>query len=273
MKIAIVGCGYVGTALARLWHKMGHEITVTTTTSEKVSNLQEIAQRVVIVQGDDLNNLKEVVKDQEIVVLSVGARNRGTYRQTYLETAKNLVLALKEAPNVHQLIYTGSYAVLGDKRGAWVDEQSPVTPANENGEILSQTERALLSAQNEELKVYILRLAGIYGPGRELIKIFRSWAGTTRPGDGKDYTNWIHLDDIVNAINLASQKQLQGIYHLGSDEILPRHEFFDRLFQTHQLPSVTWDASMTSTRPYNVKLSNRKIKAAGFELVHPKILF
>jgi nucleoside-diphosphate-sugar epimerase len=230
MKIAIAGCGYVGSAVARLWHEVGHEVTVTTTTPEKVSNLQEIAQRVVIVQGDDLNNLKEVVKDREIVVLSVGARNRATYRQTYLETAKNLVLALKEAPNVQQLIYTGSYAVLGDKQGAWVDEESPVTPANENGEILDQTEQTLLSAQNENLKVCILRLAGIYGPGRELIKIFRSWAGTTRPGDGKDYTNWIHLDDIVKAIDLASQKQLPGIYHLGSDEILPCREFFDRLF-------------------------------------------
>ncbi len=273
MKIAIAGCGYVGTALARLWHKIGHDVTVTTTTPEKVSNLQEIAQRVVIVQGDDLNKLEEVVQDREIVVLSVGARKRGTYRQTYLETAKNLVLALKEAPKVQQLIYTSSYAVLGDKEGAWVDEESPVTPVNENGEILYQTEQTLLSAQNENLKVCILRLAGIYGPGRELIKIFRSWAGTSRPGDGKDYTNWIHLDDIVKAIDLASQKQLQGIYHLGSDEILPCREFFDRLFQTHQLPSVTWDASMTSVRPYNVKLSNRKIKAAGLELVHPKILF
>jgi Trk K+ transport system NAD-binding subunit len=68
MKIAIAGCGYVGTALARLWHKMGHEVTLTTTTPEKVSNLQEIAQRVVIVQGDDLNKLKEVVQDREIVI-------------------------------------------------------------------------------------------------------------------------------------------------------------------------------------------------------------
>ena len=275
MKIAIIGCGYVGSAIARFWHQQEHEVTVTTTTPEKLPNLQEIASEVAIVYGNDLNTLKESIKDKELILLSIGTKQSTVtgYRQSYLATAKNLVTAIQETPTVKQLIYTSSYGILGNKNGEWTDETAPVSPVSEQGEILAQTEQILLSIPNSALKVCIFRLSGIYGPGRELIKIFRSRAGTTRPGDGKDYTNWVHLDDIVNGIEFARQKQLSGIYNLNSDEILSTGEFFDRLFATHNLPSITWDASQPSLRPYNLKLDNQKLKAAGFKLVHPQIIF
>ena len=163
-KIAIIGCGYVGTAIARLWSQAGHSITATTTTPNKVAELEKVVQRVVVIKGDNLDALEDVVRDRDLVLLSVGARTRipSIYREIYLETAKNLVKAIEQSPSVKQLIYTGSYAVLGDKNGQWADETSPIAPANENGEVLSETEQVLLSAQSERLKVCILRLAGIY---------------------------------------------------------------------------------------------------------------
>ena len=275
MKIAVIGCGYVGSAVACLWQEKGHTVTVTTTTPEKVSNLSAIAERVIVTRGDDLATLKELLTDREVVLLSVGAkkRDRTTYEHAYLQTAKNVVLALQENSTVRQLIYTGTHAILSDRDGEWADEQCSVDPANENGKILWETEKELLSAQTDKLKVCTLRLAGIYGEGRELIKIFRSWAGTTRPGKGDNYANWVHLDDIVNAIDFTCQQQLAGIYNLSSDEPLIRKEFFARLFITHNLPGIDWDDSTPSNRPFNVRLDNQKIKAAGFQLTHPRIRF
>ncbi len=275
MKIAIIGCGYVGSAIARLWQRQGHQVTVTTTTPEKISKLETIADCVVLAKGNDLETLQKLVSDREMVLLSVGAKSRtiDNYRQSYLETAKNLVKAIETTSSVKQLIYTGSYAVLGDKNGAWTDETAPVNPANEHGEILCQTELELLSISETECKVCILRLAGIYGEGRELIKIFGRIAGTTRPGSGDDYTNWIHLDDIVGAIEFARQRELSGIYNLASDEILTTREFLDRLFTIHNLQPVIWDADRTSVRPYNTKLSNQKLKNAGFRLAYPQLIF
>ena len=130
----------------------------------------------------------------------------------------------------------------------------------------------LLSA-GDRFDVCVLRLAGIYGEGRELIKIFRNWAGTTRPGKGDDYSNWIHLKDIVNGIEFVRQKQLTGIYNLTSDEVLTTGEFFDRLFAKHNLPPIIWDATRTSVRAYNTRLSNQKLKNEGYQLLHPQILF
>ncbi len=275
MKITILGCGYVGSAVARLWQKNGHQVTLTTTTAEKVAQLSEIAHQVVILDGKDSKAIADIIQDRDVVLFSIGARTRDLdiYRQTYIGTATNLVTALQNNQTIKQVIYTGSYGILGDKKGAWTDETADVAPVNENGKILCQTEKILLSANSAKLKVCVLRLAGIYGPGRELIKIFRRAAGTTRPGKGTDYSNWVHLEDIVNGIELARLKQLSGIYNLNCDEPLETREFFRRLFETHNLPPINWDTEAVSNRPYNLRLSNKKIKDVGLNLIHPQIGF
>lgn len=275
MKLAIVGCGYVGRAVAGLWHRAGNEVTVTTTTMSKVAELEQVASQVVVVTGDNLSALKQLVKNQDVVLLSIGSKQRTPeiYRQTYLETAENLVTALRTNPGVKQIIYTGSYGIINNHSGNIIDETVTVNPRDEFGEILHQTEQVLLKASIPNCKICILRLTGIYGPGRELIKIFKRVAGTTRSGAGTGYTNWIHLEDIARGIDFAKNQQLQGIYHLNSDELMTIKEFFQRLFAAHNLPPVTWDSSQPSSRSNNMKLSNQKIKNAGFTLTHPQIEF
>ena len=274
MNIAIIGCGYVGYAIAQYWQQnSSFVVTATTTTQSRVSALQSVAQKVVVVSGNDPEALQSVLQNQEVVLLSVGPKDANLYEETYLHTARNLVSVLRQIPSVRHLIYTGSYSIYGDRNGAWVSEETPVAPANSNGEILSQTESVLLSAESENLRVCILRLGGIYGLNRELVKIFSRAPGTTRPGNGEDVTNWIHLDDIVGAIEFARKHNLQGIYNLVDDAHLTSRELLDTLLTKHNLPSVQWDSSQTSNRPYNAKVSNQKIKNAGYQLIHPQMIF
>ena len=273
MNIVIIGCGYVGTAVARLWQEAGHTVTATTTTPERIPELEKVAQHVVVLRGDDLETMSNVLKDKQVVLLSVGAKNRTVYEETYLKTAQTLVTALKEVSTVKQLIYTGSYAVYGDRQGAWVDETSPISPANENGEILHKTEQVLLTAASPQRMVCILRIAGIYGPGRTLLRIFKNLAGKTRPGTGEEITNWVHLDDIVGALEFIRGQQLGGIYNLSHDVPVTTAELLDGLFERHGLANVIWDPLTPQVRPYNARLSNEKLKAAGFSLIHQEILF
>ena len=274
MNIAIIGCGYVGYAVAKYWQKNSTDIvTATTTTPERIPVLQEVAQRVLVAQGDDPEALKSVLENQDVVLLSVGAKGANFYEQTYVHTAKNLISVLQDIPSVKQLIYTGSYSVYGDRNGAWVNEAMPIVPSNVSGKILQETEEILLTASSENLRVCILRLGGIYGLGRELVKIFAKAPGTTRPGNGEDIANWIHLDDIVGAIEFARQHSLQGIYNLVDDAHLSSRELLDTLFEKHNLPKLMWDSSVKSNRSYNAKVSNQKIKDAGYQLIHPQIIF
>lgn len=199
MKLTIIGCGYVGSAVANMWYRLGHEVTVTTTTPEKKQQLQEIASEVVLMTGNDLESLRRVVAERDVVLLSMGSKQRTpqAYRRAYLETAQNTVKAIQTTPGVKQLIYTSSYGTIKDRSGSIVDETVEIDPQDEYGEILHQTERVLLGVPKSEFKTCILRLTGIYGPGRELIKIFRRVAGTTRPGTGEEYTNWVDRKSVV----------------------------------------------------------------------------
>lgn len=271
MKVAIVGCGYVGTRVAqKLRDKSDYIVTATTTTPQRVAELESIVHRVAVLKGDDKDAMTALLQAQDAVLLCVGARNQSSYKESYLDTAKTLVSVLQQTPTVKQVIYTGTYSVYGDRQGELVTEDSPVAPANPNGEILAETERILLAASSPNLKVSILRLGGIYGPGRELVKIFGGWARSTRPGRGEDVTNWVHADDVVGGLIFALEHQLQGIYNLVGDVSLSSRELLDRIFEAHNLPQVSWDGS-PSVRPYNARVSNQKIKAAGYQFVHPEI--
>ncbi|MHC5609674.1 MAG: SDR family oxidoreductase [Nostoc sp.] len=274
MNVAIIGCGYVGYKVAQYWQqKMDFVVSVTTTSPERVPALESVSQRVVVTRGNDLDSLKSVLHNQDVVLLSVGARGGEVYEETYLQTAQSLVSSLQQIKSVKQLIYTGSYAVYGDRNGVWVDEETPLAPANLNAQILRKTEDVLLSASSENLRVCIFRLGGIYGAGRELLKIFSRYSGATRPGNGEDITNWIHLDDIVGAIEFARHRRLQGIYNLVDDAHLTSRDLLEGLFEKHNLPKVKWDTSIKSTRPYNAWVSNEKLKEAGYQLIHPQMIF
>lgn len=272
MKIAIVGCGYVGSAIARRWSQDGHRVTATATGTERIAELKEVARDAVVMRGDDPSAMRELLQDQEAVLVSVGDRSRTKYKETYLGTALNLVATLPQAPGLRQIIYTSSCSVYGDKNGEWVDEDSPVVPANDKIKTLCDTEQVLLGASSPEVRVCILRLGGIYGPGREIIKIFRNVAGTTRPGTGAEPTNWIHLDDIVGALEFVRMKRSQGIYNLVHDVSLTSRELLDGLCQQYGLAEVSWDPSAPPTRSYNARVSKQKIKVAGFELIHPETM-
>ncbi|MHC5851787.1 SDR family oxidoreductase [Nostoc sp.] len=274
MNVAIIGCGYLGYKVAQYWQqKMNFVVSVTTTSPERVPALQSVSQRVVVTRGNDLDSLKSVLHNQDVVLLSIGAKDAEVYEETYLQTAQTLVSCLQQIKSVKQLIYTGSYAVYGDRNGVWVDEETPLAPANLNAQILRKTEDVLLSTSNENLRVCIFRLGGIYGTGRELLKIFGRYSGTTRPGNGEDITNWIHLDDIVGAIEFARHRRLQGIYNLVDDAHLTSRDLLDSLFEKHNLPKVKWDTSIKRTRSYNAWVSNEKLKEAGYQLIHPQMIF
>ncbi|WP_427159162.1 SDR family oxidoreductase [Aliinostoc sp. HNIBRCY26] len=274
MNIVIIGCGYVGCAVAKYWRQnSSFNITVTTTTPERVSSLESVADKVIVTTGDDLEGLKLATENQDVVLLTVAAKGGLRYQESYLNTAQNLVTVLQQNSTVKQLIYTSTFSIYGDRNGEWVDEDTPPQPTTSKGEILQATEEALLQAASDKLRVCILRLAGIYGDGRELIKIFSRFAGKTRAGSGGEIANWIHLDDIVSAIEFVRNQQLQGVFNLLNDANITNKELLDTLLSKYNLPLISWDSSVKSDRLYNARVSNQKIKAAGYQLIHPQIIF
>lgn len=267
MKVAIIGCGYVGSAVAQAWKAQGHDVLVTTTREERVEELSAIASKVEVLVGTDSDRLKAVLSDRQAALLCVASKRGANYSETYLSTSKTIAQVLPQTP-VEQLIYTSSCSVYGQHNGVWVSEQMPPKPNTDNGKVIEQTEETLLNAASPRQTVCVLRLGGIYGPGRTLERIYSRAAGTTRPGKGEEGTNWVHLSDIVRGIEWARSQPLSGLYNLVQDEVPTVRALIDEVCDRHNLDPVIWDETQPSTRK-NVRVSNAKIKRTGFEFVHP----
>jgi nucleoside-diphosphate-sugar epimerase len=276
-NIAILGCGYVGSALAACWQEQGHVVTGTTTSREGLARLGEIASTAVVMKGDDLTAVNSLLEGQDTLVVSVSPTgfqqaDEATYAATYLTTAKNLVEALEQAPTVKQVIYLSSCSVYGDRQGEWVDETAQIEPIDHKSQVLHESEQIVLQAANEYQKVCVLRLGGIYGPERELVGMFGGLAGMTMAGKGDRFVNWVHRDDIIGAIEFARLKQLNGIYNLVDDSQMTVKEQAELVCTYYNLPPVNWDPSRLSFQRKSLQVSNQKLKAAGYELIHPRLV-
>ncbi len=276
-NIAILGCGYVGGALADYWQDQGHFVTGTTTTRSRVAELAATVSKAVVTKGDDLNAVHSLLEGQDTLVVCVAPTGSqeaaaSTYETTYLDTAKNLVIALSNAPTIKQVIYLSSCSVYGDRQGEWVDETANIDPLDRNSQVVYEAEQIILNAATDSQKVCVLRLGGIYGPGRELVNMFGGLAGMTMPGKGDRFINWIHRDDIISAIEFARLNQLDGIYNLVDDSQLTVKEQVKLVCAAYGLPTVNWDASKFSPPRKSLQVNNQKLKAAGYDLIHPQII-
>lgn len=276
-NIAILGCGYVGSPLAHYWQDRGHDVTGTTTSRERVASLSDAISKVVLMKGDDITAVRSLLEGQDTLVVSVaptGFREAkpADYEATYLATAKNLVEVLSQSPSVTQVIYLSSCSVYGDQQGGWVDETSPVSPLDYKSQVLCESEAIILQAANERQKVCVLRLGGIYGPGRGLVHMFGDLAGSTIPGKGDRFINWVHLDDIIGAIDFIRLNELGGIYNLVDDSRMTVKEQVKLVCSHYNLPPVNWDASRVGIQRKSLQVCNDKLKAAGYELIHPQLL-
>ncbi|MEM9804512.1 MAG: SDR family oxidoreductase [Cyanobacteria bacterium P01_D01_bin.56] len=277
-NIAILGCGYVGSALAACWQEQGHFVTGTTTRQERVALLQPLLSKVVTMTGDDPNAVQSLLQGQDTVVVSVAptgvqVADEATYEKTYLTTARNLLQALKQTPSVKRVIYLSSNSVYGDRQGEWVDENAAISPTEPRSQMLYEAEQIISQADSEDQRVCILRLGGIYGPGRELVGMLGGMAGMTLPGRGDRVINWSHRDDIVGAIEFARLNELQGIYNLVDDSQLTVKEQLKHICSRYGLPPVHWDQSKLSLPGKSVRVSNQKFKATGYQFIHPQAVF
>jgi nucleoside-diphosphate-sugar epimerase len=276
-NIAVLGCGYVGNALAESWQEQGHFVTGTTTSRERIPALAASLSKAVIAKGSDYSAMQSLLQDQNTLVVSIAPTgfqeaDTATYETTYISTAQNLVKVLGQAPNVTQVIYLSSCSVYGDRQGEWVDETSETAPMEQRSQVVHQSEQIILQAANDQQKVCVLRLGGIYGPGRELVSMFGGLAGMTMPGKGDRFINWVHRDDIIGAIEFARLNELQGIYNLVDDSRLTVKEQISSVCARYDLPQVKWDHSQLSLQRKSVQVSNHKLKVAGYELIHPQLL-
>ncbi len=243
-RIAILGCGYVGSALGKALVDRGDHVIGTTTTPSRTEEISALGIVPEVIQLSEGKRLRQLLLDRDMVYCTVAASSRcPDYRQIYLDGAKCLLWAV-EGTAVRGIIYTSSTRVYGQQDGSWVDETSPTEPLDENGRILREAERTFLETSTvlstpQSLAVTVVRLSGIYGPGRDpTVRILR-FSGQERY-DGDGYVNLIHRDDIVLALLGLLDLRHHGVFVLSDDRPTKRRVYYDRVIAEAGLPSIRW---------------------------------
>lgn len=300
MKALIVGCGYVGMALGAELVRQGHEVHGLRRTRHGEEQMRGVGLQPVCGDITCRETFDRLPGDFDWIVNCTSATGGGAeeYRRVYVEGNRNLVdwLMLQfgagtssspEVPGEHdlrdrdvpssnlasrKLVYTSSTGVYGQNDGSTVDESSLTTPEAETAKNLVEAEQLLLGAAARGLPVVILRLAGIYGPGRGYwLKQFL--AGEARlEGSGHRILNMIHLDDVVGSIIAALHRGAPGeVYNVVDDEPVTQLALFAWLSARLGRPMPPAGPPSAFRRgATNKRISNRRLRLElGHTLKYP----
>lgn len=206
-RLVIFGCGYVGAAVALRGVREGLHVTALTRNPVKAESLRGQGIDVVVADLADRSWHEQIDGRADFVLNAVSSGGGGVdgYRHSYLDGMRSIrEWAGKRGP-VGTLVYTSSTSVYPHDRGVVVDETAATSESNDRSRILLETETLVRSCVAEKFceRYFVLRLAGIYGPGREhLVEQVRSGEVA---GRGEHRLNLAHRDDIASAIWLAFQ--------------------------------------------------------------------
>jgi nucleoside-diphosphate-sugar epimerase len=207
--------------------------------------------------------ITERVAAADVLLVSVPP---GTSADPVLARFGHLIATLLRPQTI---IYLSSVGVYGDRRGDWVDETMTPTPCSERSTARLQAEKSWASIGMEKnKKVYVLRLAGIYGPGRNALCSLK--AGTARRIVIRGHvSNRIHVEDISRAIGAAIAHSGQGgFFNVSDDAPAPPQDVVKYAAMLmgvdpppeQDLESAGLTALARSFYAENRRVSNRKLK-------------
>ena len=202
MTKLIVGYGYLGGRVAKKWLEAGQAVVGVTRSPARAEELKRQGVESVVADITRPESLK-MLPEAETVLFAVGydAASGRSRRDFYVDGLRAVIKAL--SPKIERFILISSTAVYGQNKGEWVDEDSSCQPKTESGLALLEAENVLAASQFGSCEV-ILRLAGLYGPGRVLRRTKELLAGNPIEAVKDRYLNLIHIDDAA-AIVIAAE--------------------------------------------------------------------
>jgi nucleoside-diphosphate-sugar epimerase len=188
-----------------------------------------------------------------------GARTPEAYRAVFVDGLRHLLAAL-DAQALRRVILVSSSAVYGEHAGDWVDENTAPAPQGFNGELLLEAERWLAA---QAVPSVILRLAGLYGPGRlQLVERLRA-GQLSVPRQPPHWANRMHIDDAAAATaHLLALPNPTPLYLGVDDTPLPLHALYDHLAGLIGAPAPA--AGPAPAGIGSKRLSNARLRASGF---------
>lgn len=265
MKL-ILGCGYLGQRVASLWRATSERVCAVTRSSERAKDFERTGIEPIIADVTNRAALIGKLPEAEAVLYAIG-HDRGasrSMREVYVEGLKNTLDALPK--NTGKFIYVSSTGVYGNFGGEWIDETAPCNPDREGGRVCLAAEQ-LLAAHPVGKRAIILRMAGIYGPGRiPRRKELDSGEPIAAPEHG--WLNLIHVDDAARVVLAAEQQaaspsaESPRLYLVSDGQPVQRGEYFRELARLLSAPPPRFIPPVENTPAFERAASDKRIRNA-----------
>ncbi|QND67683.1 SDR family oxidoreductase [Mesorhizobium loti] len=274
-QIFIFGAGYSGRAFARAskaFARAGKDAATifgTTRSPEKFEALRQAGIAPLLFDGVLTEEIGDALKKRTHLLISVAPEEAG---DPVLSAARQAIVA--RMPALEWIGYLSTVGVYGNYDGAWVDETAECRPVSKRSVMRVAAEQDWLQLGTDIGRpVAILRLSGIYGPGRNALVNLEN--GSARRLVKPDQVfNRIHCDDIAGALWQLVEGNTGGIFNVTDDLPAPPQDvvaYAASLMGIEPPPEIPFDAAQLSpmARSFygeNKRVANAAIKAAGYSL-------
>ncbi len=279
-SVLIVGCGYIGRRVARVCIDRGSDVIGVVRSNESAGLLEN-------------SGITPCILDLDVESASLPYRYE--YKQVFYfappppegDSDKRMEVFLK---GIHadrlptRIVYISTTAVYGDCGGKWIDEDQPVSPGTSRGKRRLAAEHSLSRwCRRHDVEYVILRVPGIYGPGKLPIDRIRKALPVLRLEDSP-YTNRVHADDLARVCLASMERAKTGsIYNVSDGHPGTMTDYFFRIADLTKLPrppQVTrreaehvLSPGMLSFMKESKRLTNRKmLDELGIQLHYPDLV-
>ncbi len=275
--VFVIGYGYTGQRVASRWLESG-------------SRVRALVRRPVEMAGhmpSGLDLLRGDLDEARRLPLAAMARTRLYYfapppKHGDMDTRlRGLVEALPEPPS--RIVLVSTTGVYGDCSGDWVDESRPPAPGSDRARRRLDAEQVLSAyAAAQDVPLVILRVAGIYGPGRLPEARLRDRSPMPAAKDC-GYTNRVHIDDLVEVcVRSMTRPGLAGVFNVSDGTPGTMREYFDAVADAlgyERLPvlprrqmAATLNARLLTYLGESRRIDNsRLLDALDLSLRHPDL--
>lgn len=262
-SILIIGCGAIGTGLAKVLIEQGHQVTGLKRhppeSSSDIQYHQADISSATSIQALDLS------VDVVFFIVSADGRTEASYHSVYVDGLQNALAKFAEKP----WFFVSSTSVYGHSQGEWVDEDSLTQPEAVTSQLICQAEQQVMAANPNNV---VVRFSGIYGPGREyLLRMAKQ--NPVIQQTPPYFTNRIHEQDCIGVLAFLLQKHLEGValaqcYVASDDDPAPLWEVMTWLTEAMACspPSAK---TVVGVADGNKRCRNNRLKALGYQFRYP----
>jgi len=278
-QVTIVGCGDIGLRTAIRW--LSHAIPVhgVARSESSVAMMQAAGITPHIADLDDPGTLASLPSANSLLYYFAPPPKHGK-QDTRME---NFLAGLKTSGLPEKLVYLSTSGVYGDQQGRCVTEQTPPSPQVDRACRRYDAEQQLRDfSKKHELALVIMRVGGIYGPGRLPEKRLRDRVPIIHEHLAPK-TNRIHADDLALVCEAAGSHGRAGeVYNVSDGTESNMTEYFKQIADHLGLPrppEIGWDeaertlsAGMLSYLRESRRMDNSKmLRELGVMLQYPTL--